>query len=404
MNEYLALAAQRNGLTEDTLRARLDDLDKADPPDYFAAEAFEDVSPQQGRIQGMANEMVERGLARREADKTLANMAIREAKFPDFLSLPDLLAQPDDDERWIVQDLLTYRGKILLAAQNKAGKTTLVGNLVRNLADGGKFLGEFDTEQQQRIVVIDAEMGTNTMRRWYRDLGITNADRVDLVPMRGKASSFNVLSDLMRSRWAEHLAGADVVILDCLRPVLDALGLDENHDAGRFLEGLDELMDEAGVPTYAVVHHMGHEGERARGDSRLLDWGDAVWNMRKDNADPDVDEARKPRFFSAYGRDVDVSTGQVTLEPADRSLTYLKGVTPGVVKNDAKSLTLEVRVLEALDESADPLTENALTERLRSKGASVRNGSLKPVLEALASRGKVTSQVVGRGTYYALTP
>jgi hypothetical protein len=49
----------------------------------------------------------------------------------------------------------------------------------------------------------------------------------------------------VRAEWARKLRDLDaaVVILDCLRPVLDALGLDESHDAGRLLVALDELTD-----------------------------------------------------------------------------------------------------------------------------------------------------------------
>ena len=72
-------------------------------------------------------------------------------------------------------------------------------------------------------------------------------------------------------------AATGVVVLDCLGPVLGALGLDENSntDVGRFLGAFAELLDEAGAPEAAVVHHMGHSGERTRGGSKLRDWPDA---------------------------------------------------------------------------------------------------------------------------------
>ena len=51
--------------------------------------------------------------------------------------------------------------------------------------------------------------------------------------------------------------------------MLDALGLDEHRDAGRFLTAFDALLVEAGIRDAFVVTHMGHTNERARGDSRL---------------------------------------------------------------------------------------------------------------------------------------
>lgn len=82
--------------------------------------------------------------------------------------------------------------------------------------------------------------------------------------------------------------------LDCLRPVLDSLGLDENHDTGRVLVALDELAASAGVGEFALIHHMGHAGERSRGDSRLRDWPDAELRIVRADDDP-----ASPRFFTA---------------------------------------------------------------------------------------------------------
>jgi hypothetical protein len=54
---------------------------------------------------------------------------------------------------------------------------------------------------------------------------------------------------------------------------------------------------------------MGHGQERSRGDSRLLDWPDVNWKIVKESqSETDPDEAPGDRrFFSALGRDVNVS-------------------------------------------------------------------------------------------------
>lgn len=98
-----------------------------------------------------------------------------------------------------------------------------------------------------------------------------------------------------------------MLIFDCLRPALDALPLSEDKEAGRFLEFLDELAAEACIGELLTIHHMGHVGERSRGDSRILDWPDAVWKLVKDAEDDSTGPASVLRYLSAYGRDVDVS-------------------------------------------------------------------------------------------------
>ena len=108
---------------------------------------------------------------------------------------------------------------------------------------------------------------------------------------RGRVSTFDILDPDTRSQWAARMRGSNGVIFDCLRPILDALGLDENRYAGRLLMAIDELLNEAGVPEALIVHHMGHSGERRRGDSRIIDWPDATWKLVRENHDDQQDTA-----------------------------------------------------------------------------------------------------------------
>src|SRR5262249_36305668 len=138
-----------------------------------------------------------------------------------------------------------------------------------------------------RVVVIDFEMATddpNQLDDWYRALKIKHADRVVIMPMRGRGSAFNILDPDTRTEWAKALQGDGLVpetcyvVLDCVRPAMDALGLKENFEAGVFLDAFGELLLEAGISEALVLHHMGHQDgangkiERGRGDSRLQDW------------------------------------------------------------------------------------------------------------------------------------
>lgn len=236
-------------------------------------------------------------------------------------SLTALLAEPDTETAYRIEGVAPADARVMLAAQAKSGKTTVTGNLVRSLVDGVLFLGRFLVNgQARRVVVIDTELSENMVRRWFRDQGIVNTDRVDVIALRGRVGAFNILDPRRRTEWAELLAGADYLILDCLRPVLDALGLDEHREAGKFLVAFDAFLAEAGITDACLVHHMGHTGERARGDSRLQDWPDAHWRLLRANENPNSD-----RFFTAYGRDVEVPEGRLHFDPATRRLTYIDG-------------------------------------------------------------------------------
>ncbi|MEV4158992.1 bifunctional DNA primase/polymerase [Nonomuraea dietziae] len=297
-------------------------VDGGDPEQLTAEEArrlaFErQVAVELLRLQ-TREEARRRHKAERDADKPI----------PAVIGLEAFLAVPDEPARYRIDGLWPVGGRVMLAAQFKAGKTTLVANLLRALADGEAFLGKHAVDQPGgRIVVIDDELDERMLRRWLREQGIAHADRVAVLPLRGRVSTFDILEEETRARWAQILreAEASIVILDCLAPVLDALGLSEDKEAGQFLTAFDEMLVLANVAEAVVVHHMGHTGERTRGASRLRDWPDVEWRLVRDKSDDGETNPAAPRYFSAYGRDVDVPESRLEFEAAGRRLSIAGG-------------------------------------------------------------------------------
>lgn len=317
---------------------------------------------------------------RDEARRLFAKEKSTAAALPDGIGLTELLAQPDDDIAYRIDELLPTGGRALLAAQFKAGKTTLVANLARSLVDGTPFLGRFTTTTA-RVAIVDDEMDTRQLRRQLRDQGIRNTTAITIFSLRGRVSAFDLLDHDRRQQWIEKLRGHDVIVIDCLRPILDALGLDESHDAGRFLIALDELLREAGISEAILVHHMGHVGERSRGDSRLLDWPDVIWKIVRDKTEDDAPEA--DRYFSAYGRDVDVREGKLDYTPETRSLMYVDAN-----RKEAAGRAALPDLIDALVAAGDGLSGRALEHALMTRGGH----SQKAVRSALklAREEKVT--------------
>lgn len=238
---------------------------------------------------------------------------------PQLVTLRDRLTQPRLEIRWRIDGWLPVDARVMLSAQFKAGKTTAVGNLLRSLVDGDPWLGVASvTPISGAIVLLDTEMAQTQLDDWHREQGIRAGDRIVPISLRGHLSSLNLLDPGVRAAWVEHLdrVKAAYLILDCLRPVLDALGLDEQRDTGRFLVAFDALLREASISEAAVIHHMGHGAERARGDSRLRDWPDVEWRLVRETDNP-----ASARFISAYGRDVEVVERQLAYDSTTRHLT-----------------------------------------------------------------------------------
>lgn len=316
-------------------------------PEFFASGANnsgddQGADPAEGAIQYQLQLLRIRQEAKRRLDEELHPPA----QLPPVKSLDTLLAEPDKPSQFRIAGLAPLGGRVMLSAQYKAGKTTIVSNLLRSLADNTPFLGSFDvTTPASRIVLVDDELGEDMLRRWLREQGIGNtAAVVDTVSLRGSLSAFNPMDDRNRTQWATRWRdlGVDYLVLDCLRPILDAHGLDENRDAGTFLVAFDALLEEAGIGDSLTLHHMGHANERARGDSRLQDWPDAIWRVMRETEEPD-----SPRYFSAFGRDVNVAEGQLAYDQPTRRLTYLNGNRSEARLDKARVDVIELLVVAA---------------------------------------------------------
>lgn len=313
-------------------------------PDDIAAAGVEKLGGATARTstrkqQSLTREEVFKERARVEARRIVAaeNTATAIVK-PSPITLDEFLGREFPPLEYAIDQLQPKGAKVLFAAQAKAGKTTAVINLIRSLADGEPFLNTFrPSPLQGRVCLIDLEMTERQLHHWFSQANIRNRSRVTVQQLRGKVASFNILDPMVRAEWAAKLRELEVshLFFDNLRPLMDALGLDENSDAGRLLVAFDALVAEAGISESMIVHHMGHNGNRSRGDSRLRDWPDVEWMLTRDkDANGEVSDLAGPRYFRAYGRDVDFPISQLAFDEGSRRLTIVGG-SPAQAKSDA---------------------------------------------------------------------
>jgi len=303
----------------------------------------------------------------------------------EFLDLTGIQAM-DTIQEWRVEGLIGEGTNTLINAQAKAGKTTLVMNLVRSLAGREMFLGELQVKKAAKIRIIDFEMPPGTVKRWLSEFGLIEGDHVEYALLMGKASSFNVLNERVAKTLEDSLRGTEVLIIDPLGPLLAALGLDENKntEVRQLLNALTELKKSAGIGELILVHHAGHGGSRARGASVFSDWPDALINLT--TADSAIQDST--RTLAAKGRDVWYSK-ELKYNKESRELVTITS------HHTQRGQELRDRIIAAL--ATGPMTTRKLRTQLGRRFEEV-----KPALDAMVLAGEIRVYELGRAKVYEL--
>jgi hypothetical protein len=143
-----------------------------------------------------------------------------------------------------------------------------------------------------------------------------------------------------------------------------------------------------------LVHHMGHAGERSRGDSRIIDWPDATWKLVREN--PELENS--PRYFSAYGRDVFRAESLLEYNPQARRLT-LKGGN----RQDAANERLVPTLFELLRVNPDGMSGRQIELALNEAGHG-RNEARKVIAYAVGRLYLVTSPGAKNAVIHRINP
>ena len=98
--------------------------------------------------------------------------------------LEDILARPPEPP-FRIEGLLPSEAGMLVVAQRKTGKTTLMLNLTRSLLTGQRFLGRFEVRPVAgSVAILNFEVSGPQLARWADEVGVPQ-DRLFLVNLRG---------------------------------------------------------------------------------------------------------------------------------------------------------------------------------------------------------------------------
>lgn len=244
------------------------------------------------------------------------------------------LTSPTINPQWVVEGLIPFNGSTLLTGKFKAGKSTLMINLIQALTSGGRFLDQFQVPHAMNVGYVDMELGRDLAKRWIKDMTGLNPAKLQYLDRKGRGYTLNMRSETLRSKWVRMLLEkeVDVLIIDPLSPIMSSLGVDENSAevVRPLLDSFDSLAVEANLKAIVVSHHTGHQDpNRARGSTAFMDWASSFMSVIRQGEEYD-----SPRVFRASGRDVAVDTGELLFDRRLRKLK-LSAVSPVVDTTEA---------------------------------------------------------------------
>ncbi len=296
---------------------------------------------------------VQRELNRREVRRRADDIEHARAWTPpeDVGNLETWLRQPARPARFRVAGMLGVGHNAVLIAGRKAGKTTVIDNLVRTYADDWPFLNRFTVTPTGRgVAIFNYEVEQEQYREWLRETGITNTHRVYSLNLRGKR--LPLINPRVQAWVAAWLAERDIglwIVDPYSRAYVGSVdnGNDEAQ-VGRFLDTLDVIKAEGGVDELVMPVHtpkaQAEAGqESAIGSQRLEAWPDAMWYLTRD-------VMTGGRYLRAEGRDVDQPERPLSYDAATRMLALdLNGGTRAAVRADADAAALLAYVREHPD-------------------------------------------------------
>lgn len=222
-------------------------------------------------------------------------------------SIQDTITKDIEPTEWIFQDVAGVGHNILVVAKYKAGKTSLLVNVIKALADGYPLFGRFNVNPSvydMNFFMWNCEMTRGMYRDYISPLGISNNFKGQALHLRGETVPF-MKSDRVYKDVVERLGefGTNIWILDTWRAICGWNGIDpiDNAAVEEVLQVIDHIKADAGVQTLFLTSHtpkytMPGEEISALGAQGLMGWADCFWTLSRDDDDKNI------RYLSSEGR------------------------------------------------------------------------------------------------------
>lgn len=297
-------------------------------------------------------------------------------------TLTEMLARPDTGPTYRADGIIPANASTTIVAQNKAGKSTSLGNLARSLITGEPFLDRFDVDPiTGRFAVLNYEVDGRQAARWYEEIGVPE-DRVYFVNLRGRRNPLSHPGD--RERLAKELRDAEVetVAVDPFGQAFPGENQNDSGEVSAFLRDLDRFArSEVGATDLILTVHAGWGGDRTRGSSALEDWPDSIITLTKD--------VQGTRYLKARGRDVDIEEDALSFDPETRRLSMTGDGSRREV-TDTRHIEQVTPSVVAYVNAHPGCSQNAVEHKVAGNTHQIRNA-----LRVAAETGQIHREKVG---------
>ncbi len=288
-----------------------------------------------------------------------------------LVTLGELLAEPNEAHKWVLEGRLPAGGLGLLAGKPKAGKSTLARCLAHAVARGEPCLGF--TTIRGPVIYLALEEKRAEIREHFRALGGTDDEQIFVLCA---AAPLDALERLRREAETRHPV---LIIID---PLFRFVRVHDGNDYATMTAALEPLLVLARETSACVllVHHLGkgqrNDGDNVLGSTAIFGAVDSALLMKRGL------KYRTLLSIQRYGEDLEEIT--LALDPITRT------VTAGGTLAAAEQADAERRILKFLAGTSTPVTEAEIAD-----GVVCRTQPLRAALRALVAAGKVGRS--GRG-------
>jgi hypothetical protein len=169
-----------------------------------------------------------------------------------FKTVSELIEEAGDIE-WMVKDLLTTGGFSIIVGPPKAGKSTLVRQLIKSVCRGTSFLGR--NVQEGKILYLTFEEQPSVLKAQFDKIGIKNDDPI--VIHTGAVFDDRALEDLKEAILEYQ---PSLVVLDTLFDICQVESVNSYKEVKHALAQIRNIGRETGAHILGVHHINKSEG------------------------------------------------------------------------------------------------------------------------------------------------